>query len=83
MITEPTRPRFCYECSRLQSIVSTAQVKLACNQILTAAQDTADKGLAFKSGVFDSGKAIMIIAPDASWEHEYKVMKYEVFPRRS
>ena len=50
-IARQVRPRLCYACSRLQSIVGSAQVKHLekCNQTLNDAKATAFHGLYFKA----------------------------------
>eukprot|EP00973_Karenia_brevis_P056275 7827340-Karenia_brevis.AAC.1 len=56
---------------------------LACNQILKAAQDIADKGLALKANTFNFDEAMMISISNSSWTDEDKVENNKVCPRRS
>ena len=59
-IARKTRPDISYECSKMQSIVSVAQVKHleACNQILQEIRATSERGLFLKAGAFEFNSAI-------------------------
>ena len=84
-IARQVRPRLCYTCSRLQSVVNSAQVKHLekCNQVLADAIATSTQGLFFKSGVFDFEGSLLMTISDASWAGEKLVINDRVFPRRS
>eukprot|EP00973_Karenia_brevis_P086225 11958416-Karenia_brevis.AAC.1 len=47
------------------------------------AQDAADNGLVFKSGVFNFDEAIMSSVSDTSRANEDKIVDNKVLPRRS
>ena len=67
-IARQVRPKLCYTCSRLQSVVNSAQVKHLekCNQTLADAKATASQGLYYKAGVFDFEEALLMTISDAS-----------------
>ena len=84
-IARQVRPKLCYTCSRLQSVVNSAQVKHLekCNQTLADAKATASQGLYYKAGVFDFEEALLMTISDASWAGERLIINDRVFPRRS
>ena len=74
-----------YDCSKLQSITSSALVKhlLECNKVLQTAVAGADRGLTYKAGLLDWEDSVLMTITDASWAGETLVIDDKVFPRRS
>ena len=84
-ISRQTRPDLCYQCSKLQSVVTTAKVKhlQQCNKVLHDAQAKAELGIYFKADAFKFKEAILLSIHDASWANETKIVDDQIFPRRS
>ena len=84
-IARQVRPKLSYACSRMQSVVSKAQVKHLefCNKVLQEAKKDADVGIYFEANLFDFHDAILLSISDASWAGETMVIQDKVFPRRS
>ena len=84
-IARQSRPEFCYQTSRLQSVVTTSLVKhlIQCNHVLHDMQATATVGIYFKSGAFVFEEALLLSIHDASWANETKIIDHHIFPRRS
>ena len=84
-IARQVRPELCYQTSKLQSVVATAQVKHLeqCNKVLQDAKATATRGLFFKANAFDFNEALLVTVTDASWANEKKIIDGHIYPRRS
>ena len=85
VIARQVRPEYCYQSSRLQSVIASAKLKhiQQCNKVLQDIQATSEIGLHFKPAEFKFEDAILISIHDASWANEEKIIDGHIFPRRS